>query len=623
MATLSHSELAAELADDTEEYRMELQVDHVSPRYLVPSAAFVPVRAGCEREVEAAHAALSDALRNVLHLHDAANLHGRDGASWYAGLPTTGKLVEIGHHSDRAYAGYGNLFRAIGAFAQWLGDARFFISEDYSTFVDEYRIRDGVLQVERGYAEEEYRDAKHAYYVAAARTGDRELSEFVAWQLAVTASYSIPDRADYTSKRDPSDELATAYELDPDSHEVLFQRGRAARAAGDDTAATEWFTRALAVDDPRIAVRLVTMAATAIAAGKHDLAQQWLARAPNDRVVALLRGRVDDLAPVLGDREAIPWTRDAEARLAAYVKRIRELDLDRAAAAREVYGWAELYRIRTAHDVDKVRSRRIADALFDAALALDPLGGDIAAHRVFHDHGFRGDAATAAFLAVLDEFPTQGDALFWAASALHGAQRWSEAAAIGRRYLAAGAKRGSYERGAGATVLSDSLVRDAYERMMRGELGAETEKAIDDAIAIADPHGSWEGPWLGKADLYEYRRDHAAALPLYDDALARKPDSPHALSGKASCLLNLGRFADALACVTEAFENDDTYWHAYYVKACVLARTGGDRDEIIALARKALELEPAKRAQIVDEPDLAAVRDALVDVRDVRDVKDP
>jgi hypothetical protein len=31
----------------------------------------------------------------------------------------------------------------------------------------------------------------------------------------------------------------------------------------------------------------------------------------------------------------------------------------------------------------------------------------------------------------------------------------------------------------------------------------------------------------------------------------------------------------------------------------------------IALARRALELEPNKRAQIVDEPDLAAYRDAI------------
>lgn len=142
-------------------------------------------------------------------------------------------------------------------------------------------------------------------------------------------------------------------------------------------------------------------------------------------------------------------------------------------------------------------------------------------------------------------------------------------------------------------------------------VGAETEAALDDAIAIADPHGSWEGPWLGKADLYEYRRAHPLALPHYDAALARNPQSHHALSGKASCLQNLGRFDEARACVDEALELADDYWHAFYVKACVLARTGGDRAEILDLVRRAVELEPDKRAQIADEPDLAAYRDDL------------
>jgi tetratricopeptide (TPR) repeat protein len=585
----------------------------VSPRYAVPSAAYVPIRAGCEQQVTAAIEAMTESLQNVLHLREAAELRAGE-RTWYAGLPASGKLVEIGHHSDRSYAGYGNLFRAIGSLAAWLGDARFFISEDYSTWIDDYRLRDGALTVERGFAETDYRDAKHAYYVAAARAGDAELRRFVAWQLAVTARYSIPERADYAQEHDVTDALATAYELDPTSHEVLFQRGRAARAAGDDIAATEWFVRAVAVDDPQLPARLTTMAATALAAGKHELAREWLERAPRDRTVALLLGRVDGLPQAAGDREAVPWTRDAEARLAEYSRKVAALDIDRVAAARELYAWAELYRIRTAHDVDMPRSRRIANALFDAAVALDPLDGEIAAHRVFHDHGMRGKAALDAFLAVLAKFPTQGDALFWAASGLHGQQRWAEAAAIGRRYLAAGAKRGSYERGAAATLLSDSLVRDAYDRMARGDLGAETEKQLDDAIAIADPHGAWEGPWLGKADLYEYRRDHIAALPLYDAALERNEDSPHAMSGKASCLHNLGRCDDALACADAALALSEEYWHAHYVKACILARTSGDRRDIIALARRALELDPSKRAQIVDEPDLAAYRDALVDL---------
>jgi tetratricopeptide (TPR) repeat protein len=611
---LSYPELQAELAGDTDEYRMELDVDQVTPRFAVPSAAFVPIRAGCEDAVAAALAAMTDRIQGVLAVRDAAELRAGTG-SWYAGLPPAGKLVEVGHSTDRSYAGYGNLFRAIETIAPMLGDARFFISEDYSSWIDDYRIENGTLSVERSFADDEDHRAKQALLIAKARAGDRDLREAVGWQLAVSAGYAIPDRADYTPERerDPRERLMVAFELDARSHEVLFQLGRAARAAANDAAATEHFTRAIAVDDPRLPSRLTTMAATALAAGKADLARGWLERAPLDRTVALLLGRVELDGPA-GDREAVPWTRNAETLLADYARQVAALDVDRVTAARELFAWAELYRIRTAHNVDKSRSRRIADLMFDAAAALDPLGGDIAAHRVFHDHGMRGDAALAGFLAVLDAFPAQAEALFWAASALHGSEQWAKAAELGRRYLRHATTRGSYERGAAATVLSDSLVRDAYERMARGELGAETEQALEDAIAIASPHGTWVGPWLGKADLYEYRREHHAALPLYDAAIARDPSSPHALSGKASCLHNLGRVDEAHACVDEALDAGGDYWHAHYVKACILARTGGDRDEIIAFARRALELEPAKRAQIVEEPDLAAYRNALDDL---------
>jgi hypothetical protein len=64
VTTQSHTELAAELAADTEEYRMELQVDQVSPRHAVPSAAYIPIREGCEPQVAAAIEAMPDSLQN-------------------------------------------------------------------------------------------------------------------------------------------------------------------------------------------------------------------------------------------------------------------------------------------------------------------------------------------------------------------------------------------------------------------------------------------------------------------------------------------------------------------------------------------------------------------------------
>jgi tetratricopeptide (TPR) repeat protein len=608
----SHAELADELATDTEESRLELDVMQVAPAFRVQSAAFVPVRAGCEEELAVLVDALPPSLQNVLGVREAAEL--RKGSSdWYAGLPAHGMLLEIGHSSDRTYCGYGNLFRALLALAPRLADARFFITEQYSCWVDEYRIRDGVLEVLRGTIDEDSARDREAHLVELARSGgDAELARFVAWQLAARAGYGIPERAD--ANPDPKRfaasraALATAATLAPDDIDVRFQLGRAARASGDDAGAAAYFARVVGdAAEPRLPARLLTMAATALAAGRTDDAMRWLAVAPRDRLSAMLAGGIDLDAPP-GDAEQILWARSARMQplLRAYATRVRALG--GVAAARELYRWAEIYRIRKAHETE--RAEDLARELYDAALACDPLEGEIAAHRVMFEHGTQGPACLPGFLAVLADWPAQPDALFWAASELRNQARWQEAAELGRRYVRAGTKRGSYAMNAAKGLLIDSLVRHAYERMVAGELGAETELLLDDAITIGGERG-WEGTWIGKGDLYEYRRDHAAALPWYDRALDAKPSSPHALSGKASSLSNLGRLAEARAYADQALAHDADYWHASYVKACILAKAGGDRAEIVRLARRALELEPARHRQILDEPDLAPYRAEL------------
>ena len=629
-ASLSHEELAAELAGDTDEYRMELQVDQVAPPFRVASTAFLPIRPDAVGAVTAAIEAMPDRMHGVLAVRDLPALAGRERA-WYAGLPATGHAVEVHHAADRSYAGYGNLYRAIGALAPSLDDARFFISEDYGTFVDEYRIAGGAMAVTRGFADEEYSDAKHAYYVALAkaRPADAELRGFAAWQLAFDAGYGIPDREGAKKEADrwkgAAKALATAMKIQPDDPEVLYQHGRHARAGGDHEAAAGWFERAAKTGYPRLAYLRSTMAATALAAGKKALAKRLLADAADDRVAWMLRGHAGPRAGLAdatraalgcvqpGDRESIPWTGAATAILEAHARMAAKLVKDgavpAATAARDLLDWAELYRIRTIHGLHKTESRAIADALYDAAAAIDPLGGDVAAHRVFHDRGIQGKGAVKGLTAVLDEFPDQPDALFWAASGLGKQEKWAEAVALWRRYDAASATRSSYERGTARAFLVDGLVRLAYARMLGGDTGAETEALIDEAIAKAEGwNEEWVGPYLAKADLYEYRRDHATALGHYDRAVEIDEHSAHVWSGRASCLNNLGRLDEALADLDKAQSFAADYWHIPYVRACTLAKRGGDRAEIVALMKRAVKLEPGRRAQILGEPDLAAYR---------------
>ena len=65
--------------------------------------------------------------------------------------------------------------------------------------------------------------------------------------------------------------------------------------------------------------------------------------------------------------------------------------------------------------------------------------------------------------------------------------------------------------------------------------------------------------------------------------------------------------AEALSCLDRALGLDRNYWHVHYAKACTLARSGGDAEEILALVRRAVTLEPTRRRQIVEDPDLAGL----------------
>lgn len=148
---MTQAELEAEIDGDFDEHRNELRVEQVSPAYRVPRAAYLPVRADRLADVEAFFDAASERLTNCVRPVDGARLRDGREAAWFAGLPRR-PLIQVGHDSDRTYAGYANIYRAIKALAPMLDDCRFYISEDYSTFVDEYRIEGGALWLERGYA---------------------------------------------------------------------------------------------------------------------------------------------------------------------------------------------------------------------------------------------------------------------------------------------------------------------------------------------------------------------------------------------------------------------------------------------------------------------------------------
>src|SRR5688572_21341866 len=108
---------------DRSEYSQELRVSQVAPRFRVPGSAYLTIRAEDE---------------------------DRRWGEWYVGLPARGKLLHIGHESERTYGGYGNLLRTLKELARSLGDARWFITPRIEPeWIDELRVVDGVLGYER------------------------------------------------------------------------------------------------------------------------------------------------------------------------------------------------------------------------------------------------------------------------------------------------------------------------------------------------------------------------------------------------------------------------------------------------------------------------------------------
>jgi tetratricopeptide (TPR) repeat protein len=132
---------------------------------------------------------------------------------------------------------------------------------------------------------------------------------------------------------------------------------------------------------------------------------------------------------------------------------------------------------------------------------------------------------------------------------------------------------------------------------------AEAGAALDRAVAL-DP--SFASFWLELATLHF--ADGERAVRLCDEALARDPNCAYSWSTKGSALNNLGRHAEAEACLTRSIELKPDYGHPWYCRACSFALQGRT-DEALAAAARALELDPSWRAGMRGESDLISLRD--------------
>jgi tetratricopeptide (TPR) repeat protein len=654
-AKLDRAAFERQIEGKADAYRNELRVEQLTPVFGCRRTAFLPVRVGHEPEVSALLAELPSPLAGFFHqLPGDAFTEWRDNLGVVAVRPAGDRsFVRLGHDGDRIYAGYENIYRTICRLARHVEDCRFIIKEDYSSWVDEYRIRSGELAFERGRARNEFVTDLQDYLESEAkrRSTDRDLVTFVARFLAESSAYHL-DRAEHPShepsERDKARDQARALldrcvRLDENEPIVLAQMGRLLRVEGRPAQAKRWFERHVArTGDAKL---LFAIALASLEQGERQQARaeferlaeahptHWAARlvlvAMCDQDGDLEQARAhaqqafelslgESVRVFAEQREQLHRNRLHQIVIDAFMRHVQlQTDSQRGAVAEGLLAWAELFRIKMCHDVDKQESMELAERTYAMALELEPSNAQIYCARALFLRQAGREGEREQLEAALAVDPQNIDALAGLGGKAFEEQRWTDAIVLlGRaveRSLAT--KTGSYARGVHGNQLVQALVHEGNRLLGQGgTINYETadshfERAGTIAATMGWELARWPTPLLRRSAAHTYLGRHERALAFAEQALELDSESVHAMSEIANCLNNLGRFDDALGACDLAADLDPDYWHVPYVRACILAKTSGKVDEIVRLLVRAIELDPVARARISDDPDLVRVRD--------------
>lgn len=584
---MSQQAFEASIAGDTAEERNELHVEQITPPFDIDREAFVTVESAALEDLRKVYATLSERVQYMLHFHEPGE-HG-------APLDPQKAYLRLCHDSDRTYAGYANIYRALKALAPFCEDARFMISEDYARWVDEYRIEEGVLGFERGWADDDHIDALIGYWEAEAarRTDDLDVARFAARFLCSWGRYFV-DKAERPlqnksehdeAESEAQDHLDRALAQDGQNPAVWFQLGRLARLQGRHDDAEQWFGKVSARDDADPEA-LFALATNALAAGRDAAAADHLValvdaqpqrKAAHQLLAMLAQRRKDGEAaarascrqalslsvhkpPVTNeDKEAVQRSGRAEAMLTTYValsEAMLEPD-EREAFARDLLDWAEFFRIKMCHEVETETSRALADRLYQQALAHSHLEGDVHYRcAVFLDQA-RLEGAAQQVQKALDANPDHLEALGKRAQAAIGAQRLPEAIELLTRYLEVSQQKGgsSYARQVFTGTLFEALLVEGHAQRVRRELD-EADASYTRAEALLPELTSSQRddprPALGRAEVCRYLGRLEEALAHVDRALVLTETSKAAWMLRGNCLKQLKRKDEARACFERA-----------------------------------------------------------------------
>jgi tetratricopeptide (TPR) repeat protein len=655
---LAREQLAAALAS-AEEHASELRIRQIAPLAAGwQHSAELRIRPGEEQAALDVHAELSSWLQALL-------VHCAERGAF-----------ELHQATDRTYAGYGNLYRALVALAPHLEDVRFTIADWSADWIDEYQLAGGRLRASRWFCEDEL---EHWGERVVRSPDDPALRQFAVHSYLDDAEEPLrqldrvaaPARAQAIAGIGALLDRAAA--LDGTCPDLWHARGRLARAAGaldeaeralarfaelaPERAAVAALDRALvaftAGDDARARAHLEVALAGAPAHSGARLLAAHLALTPDEAaahtaaLLAAAAARLATITPLDEAQRGAVWpamepaeedlvrTGQHAALLASCRARFAACAAEqRPAAAAYLLGWADIFRIRVAHDRARAESAALAEALYAAAAELAPPGQVAGAVAYCHALllGKKSAAGVARLEAGLRVSPEHLCLLGELGAAARQVGDFARAIELLERYLA-GFRR--LHRGSPFGAYWDShrneLWTAHYQRACFALYGvppgaprppgrpsdealAAAAAALAPAVALAEelPMGSQAKARAAcfqvAALIAEHRGELKSALAWAERALELDERMSHAWSAKGGCLNNLGRLDEAVTSCHRALELDDEHWHAHLVLACVAAKRGR-RDEALAHLRRVVARWPAGRRELADEPDLASLRD--------------
>jgi tetratricopeptide (TPR) repeat protein len=643
---MTQEEFEHSIDGDFEEVRNELHVEQVTPAYDVQRAALVRVRPGLEARARELHEPLSERVQGFLQLDTSSERLRQLGA------PPGTLCLCIRHDTDRTYAGYGNIYRGIKALAPCLEDARFFITEMYDTFVDEYRIQDGALRFSRGDCGEDSSEAIRRHWEALLEESpeDHDLRRFLARQRVYEGEFHARKAGagapgDKEREEDVREAIAAfddAVRLDPESPRAWKQKAELHQLLGELSQAKECFEQALTLGAGR--ELLQPLALVAFSARRDAEALAGLQLIPQElrtrlayQVEGYLHSRAGEdgatadafsmalkrapATPTEGrlnpDAEALFRTGRAEEVLTAYFDHVTaKAGSARSLIVRDLADWGEFFRIKSAHGFTPERSRQLAISFYDRAISLgDPAGEAHYSKGLLHHLANEPAEAMPLFVRAIELNPDHLDARGRLGRLALERQDFETAITHLHAYVEIHNRvgGGSYYFQHYASLLAKAIYDKANHLMDVVRDFAAAEAAFDQLIALGPrlPPAlrNFEGAWVGKSNARAWRGDHAAALEFAERALELNSKSGYAWSAKGNALNNLRRYDEAMPCHDRAIAAEPGYWHPYYCKACTLALTGKDRKQIYELIQKTLSLSPERRAMLRNEPDLASLRD--------------